>query len=103
MSDSVPRELSDPPPTDVGPGEIIIDDPAFVAECIAEFMFGDVYKGSELRDPRVTRSDKWGSVLRMDYKLPGQIVGKHRVIYWRVAPDNRLWSVHAWGLNDNPL
>lgn len=103
MSDSVPIELSDPPPTDAGRDEISIDDPAFVAECIAEFMFGGIYKGSELRDPKITRSDKWGSILRMDYKLPGQVVGKHRVIYWRISPNARLWSVQAWGLDDNPL
>jgi hypothetical protein len=103
MSDSVPNELSDPPPTDIGPNEAGFDDPAFAAECMAHFLIGSVYEGSELSDPLITRSDKWGSILRMDYKMPGQTLGKHRVIYWRISPGARLWSVHAWGLAENTL
>ena len=102
MSDSVPDELADPPPAYAGPDEVCIDDPVFAAECVAEFMAGSVYEGSALRDPQVTRSDKWGSILRMDYKLPGQTFGKHRVVYWRISPNSQLWSFHAWGLLDNP-
>ncbi len=74
----------------------LIDDDGFVAECLSEIFSkgqGNSEEGN-IVNFLVTRSDKLGYVLRLDFQKEGQKQYANRIICWR-SPNGDLRVMYA--------
>jgi hypothetical protein len=90
-----------PPVTPTGE-RLVPEDPVFAEACFA--IISKVSAGWKLGVPIFSESDKWGTVFRVDYTIPGVETASliNRIICWKV-PDDNVGIVIAIGQEQPPL
>ncbi len=71
-------------------GEASLQDEAFRNECLSQMKASSGDLGFKLGPPLLTRSERWGIILRADFKTPSSIDAHriNRVVCWKA--DGRL-------------
>ena len=70
-------------------GEVLSDNTPFATACLSEATKLPEASGWELGHPVVTKSDKWGTICRVDFKIRGRnaLPVVNRIMCWRNADD----------------
>jgi hypothetical protein len=70
-------------------GEVVSDNTSFVTACLLEATKLPVSSGWELGLPVLTRSEKWGEICRVDFRIKDTNLAPlvNRIMCWRNADD----------------
>ena len=81
---------------------LVPEDPAFAEACFA--LISKLSAGWKLGVPIFSESDRWGTVFRVDYTVPGvETIGLiDRIVCWKV-PEGNVGIMIAIGQQEAPL
>src|SRR6516165_11079464 len=80
-------------------GETVVpESPSFLAACLSHSNQMVQSSGWLLGTQLLTRSDKWGAIWRVDFKIPGEDISPlvNRIICWQ-EPNERINIMYAIG------
>ena len=98
------QDIYEHPPTEPTGEHVIQDASAFGADCLGQAQDLAAAGRLELGTPLLTRSDKWGVVWRVDFKIAGQDLQPlvNRIVCWN-KPDGSRHIEVAIGQSIRPL